>query len=257
MVALLAILVSAPLFPLLFRRACIPDDPLHAKLAGRQTDRLRLLADWSSSLHLVGAVCNNSSERVYAIGLFVVLHVFADLGWSSVCEARMVGLLVGDDLLDDGLHDRLFCRDVFSGGKPVVCDGRVLARSAGRRAYYRNCESHRALWPCARRGFSLRACDGRHRCTLGRMEIPAQNVLDITASVSAHVREHSGGPISLRGGRSRWDSHGNAGFFDRWLGDEVARGREGRAGSWNALEYNRKFRIVRSRPFLLISEKPL
>jgi hypothetical protein len=41
------------------------------------------------------------------------------------------------------------------------------------------------------------------------------------------------------------------------LGDEVARGREGRAGSWNALEYNRKFRIVRSRPFLLISEKPL
>ena len=38
---------------------------------------------------------------------------------------------------------------------------------------HRNSESHRAFWPCARRGLSLGARDRSHRCALGRMEIPA------------------------------------------------------------------------------------
>jgi hypothetical protein len=111
----------------------------------------------------------------------------------------------------------------------MVFDGWGVARNAAGRAHHGNDQFHRALRSRARRGVSFGACGGVGRGVVGSMAPPAVAVLGNVAAGDVHVRVNNLGTVSLRGGRYRWNSDGNARLRDRQMDHEDARRIGGRS----------------------------
>src|SRR6202165_3886818 len=120
----------------------------------------------------------------------------------------------------------------------MVFDGGSVARIAAGRARNCNDQFHRALWTRARRGVSFGACGGGGRGVVGSMAPPAVAVLGNVAAGGVYVRVNNLGAVSLRGGRFRWNSDGNARLRDRQMDDEDAR----RIGDRSAVKLPTQFR---------------
>src|SRR5438046_3689538 len=91
--ALLATLVSAPVFSFLLRRTSETGTPGESTMGGREAPRVRPMAHGCESFPLAGAVCASSAESIQSVGLFQVLSLLGGSRRDSLLLARFDELL--------------------------------------------------------------------------------------------------------------------------------------------------------------------
>src|SRR5690242_3145971 len=230
MVALLAALVSASFLFVLFRGAGVPRACSESGMGGRETDRVRLLADGRASFGVAGTVRDASAKRFFSAGVPDVLRLSAGARRRAVRSKGLGRILGGDDVFGGGICHRVCDRYALSDRKPVVRDGGMVERAATGRAIHGDDYFHRTFWASARGGVSFGARGGIGGGAVGSMASPEMAILGDAAAGGGDVRVNGVGKVSLRGGCAGGHGDRDAGLCARTAADADAECDAGQIG---------------------------